>query len=809
MDYTPVFLTGLTVAALLGAAVVVRVEQPQTATVTTKLLAPDAPAIRRPWPTDRIKATNPQPKSPASAALIPAVERPPFSEATIPETQIIADADQLLRESLYGADPLVGKFVRRFPVGPVASAPLAAVGAPRWLPGANRADAPGELLVLLPGEPRWSAGAPATALSRGDVRFLGRDSVRAAYQLGRWWGGVRPPELKLPIRFVWKKPTPSVGPAATAQAAIRGPVLIGPGDRLAMAPRRPSQTGPRLDVIRRESPRVATARPAKPARKRPEALLRMIDELEQSPETEFWAQRARTAIEKACDHPGGTLDVGFALRDLSRQGLELADLLDDEQLAVTLRRACYAIDRRAAAWRIVSELQLRESTVLATLPDADQRLRDRLAEVVAATAGSQADGEPGDAWRRYLMTDKLDGALATGSSSAARAELVADVLRRISPSRLSDRQHRFVATGPIAALGDELKLWGGPPTDTAKLLTSLEDYESVRSPRLAQQIAVDARRLRGSPTALHRQLAEEIEQKYRNANLRVAVSDGMLERFLPSPAPRVSPVRDHIAGALVRGRSMTQTQLSVRLLPDPFRWRIGLEARGQTASSTYSNPGPVVLRNRSQASFHARKLITVQPEGVLAAPAVCEVNNRTRLVGLSSYYDNVPLLGSVIRSQARDEYEQRRGLARRQSSDRIRQRVRQTLDREAAPMLAKLEGDFATRVVDRATALGMQIKPLEVRTTESRLIARLRVANDGQLAAHTPRNRAPSDSFASLQLHESLFNNAVDGLAITGRSWAPRELVRHVRTRLQLPERKAVAGQQADGVGQPVDLVFA
>ncbi len=794
-DYAPIWLTGLTLTALIATIFACQHAEPRVAARSKR---PEPPVLltNRPWPTALPTAVPATPTLPAVRVTGESIEAglPPIAIAG--EQEIVSDALKVL-EATSEPTALASEAVRRRPVAPLAAQPVATIGVPRWGVAMEKNGGSAELLILVPGQPAWSAGAPNLAVAHGDLRFLRRDTARSGYLLGRWWAGARLVNTPLPEWVASLRRAFKPSPGRTAQAPpSRGPVLIGPGDRLAMIPRRPNIAQPKRHLARDENAAVQATEPTQLDATSPQILIRLLEELAKSPATAGWSERASAAIEQALAEPGGAMDLGPALGNLASEGLELANTLNDQHLAVTLRRACHAIDRRAASWRIVRELRAREQTVVLDAPRTADRLRDRLEAVLAAT--DEEAGPAADAWQRYLLADQLRGALQTELRLADRAALSASIIRRLSPGVLNADQRHYVNTGPIAVLGDELQLWGGPPTDATKLLGDLEHYESGRSPLLAQRIAADARRLQVSSTALHRQLAEQIEQKYRNANLRIAVSHAMVSRFLPSPGRQVDSVRDRIAGELVRGRSATETELSVRLLPDPFEWRLGLEAHGRTAASTFSNPGPVVLRNRSHASFVARKLITVGQDGLNAAPAVCSAANRTQLIGLSSYYDNVPLLGSVIRSQARDQYRQRRGVARRQSESRISQRVRQSLDRQTAPLLAALEQDFQAKVIDRTAALGMEVDPLEMRTTESRLIARLRVANDRQLAAHTPRNRAPHDSEASLQVHESLVNNALEGLGLSGRRWTPQELKAFVRDKLRVAD-PATGEAKAEG----------
>jgi hypothetical protein len=80
-------------------------------------------------------------------------------------------------------------------------------------------------------------------------------------------------------------------------------------------------------------------------------------------------------------------------------------------------------------------------------------------------------------------------------------------------------------------------------------------------------------------------------------------------------------------------------------------------------------------------------------------------------------------------------------------------------------------------------------------TTAERATMRLRLANEQQLAAHTPRPSAPSDSFASFQVHESVFSNAARGLELDGR-------------RLTVPELHSLLAQKIrrHAEAEPADL---
>ena len=64
---------------------------------------------------------------------------------------------------------------------------------------------------------------------------------------------------------------------------------------------------------------------------------------------------------------------------------------------------------------------------------------------------------------------------------------------------------------------------------------------------------------------------------------------------------------------------------------------------------------------------------------------------------------------------------------------------------------------------------------------------RLLLGGEDQLGSHTPRPLAPSDSLASVQIHESVLNNGIQRLQLDGRTFTLPELSRHVAERLNCP----------------------
>jgi hypothetical protein len=105
------------------------------------------------------------------------------------------------------------------------------------------------------------------------------------------------------------------------------------------------------------------------------------------------------------------------------------------------------------------------------------------------------------------------------------------------------------------------------------------------------------------------------------------------------------------------------------------------------------------------------------------------------------------------------------------------------MDEQTLVAIDRVEQQVRARLLDPMANFGVDLTPIELTTTEDRLVARLRVAGNQQLGGHTPRPRALSDSLASVQVHESALNNAAVSLGLDGMRRTAPELQAHLRER--------------------------
>jgi hypothetical protein len=295
-------------------------------------------------------------------------------------------------------------------------------------------------------------------------------------------------------------------------------------------------------------------------------------------------------------------------------------------------------------------------------------------------------------------------------------------------------------------------------------------------------------------------VARAVEDHYLAPNVRIAVHQQFLEKLLPGATVDTSPFQDTVMGREVRGTRTVERTTTLRLVPDEDEVCFNLEVHGDIASRAVTDAGPVSVTARSASAFTVRKPITISSQGLLFGNAAGVASNRSQVDTIQTSFDAVPVMGSLVRNMARNQQADAMPEANREVIDKIISRACREVDSQAEPQFARMADRIRDRVWMPLVNLGLEPTAVAMQTTSSAATMRLRVAGTTQLAAHTPRPRAPADAMLSLQVHESSVNNTLDRLGIADRRLTLEELIQLVSTRLgaetkipeELPEGVAV-----------------
>ncbi|HEX5470671.1 MAG TPA: hypothetical protein VFW73_02235, partial [Lacipirellulaceae bacterium] len=211
--------------------------------------------------------------------------------------------------------------------------------------------------------------------------------------------------------------------------------------------------------------------------------------------------------------------------------------------------------------------------------------------------------------------------------------------------------------------------------------------------------------------------------------------------------------------------------------------QLHLSATGVVESNTLADGGPVQFRSRGRTDFSASEAIVVTDKGIEFKHSDADASCRNRLVGVTTDYDWVPILGGIVRDRALDEYRAKQGRAKFQVESRVESQAREKLDEQTREAVDRIRQQTYDRFASQLDEFGIKLTPVEMKTTPARLVGRVRLASDKQLGSHTPRPRALSDSLASVQVNETALTNLAITLGLDGKRYTAPELQRIIHKR--------------------------
>jgi hypothetical protein len=513
----------------------------------------------------------------------------------------------------------------------------------------------------------------------------------------------------------------------------------------------------------------------------PTALVSQLRELAtEEPQVAHWAQQTIVQLEDLAKVPslsdpqvGSVLDQ---LHTLSLRAKDLAAPLATDNQRSRVLRAGYATVRRIAVWQLVHAVAFESTDATVATPSTEewQSCLTQLEYKLTTLPG----GAP---WTNYLKLPQARKLIGSPETSAAeRRTLSRDILRRLNSTQFDPQQGDFAESPVFSGLVRHLKSWADEPVNLTGVLQAVEDYERQDLTAESTAVADLYQQIRWSPDKRLAELGDTINNYYRNANVRVALSAELVNRFLPKEARQAEYVQDNIQGAHVEGNSEASTRLRLVLLPDRLRWRVGLEANGEVATDTQSTKGPATFYQNGVSHYRVRKMLLVDRRGVRMFNAEAEASANNNLLDFETSYDSIPLLGSLARSIAQSQYDAAQDAARMEVEGKIRGRATSRIDQAVAEQLQKGQQNFKVKLLEPMRKLNLEPTAVDMETTHERLIARYRLAGHEQLASHTPRPQAPGDSLLSVQVHESAMNNLANHLNLQGRRIELRALHQEV-----------------------------
>lgn len=500
-----------------------------------------------------------------------------------------------------------------------------------------------------------------------------------------------------------------------------------------------------------------------------------------------WTRRVKSCLDelrtlpRLGDDRAGPLIVELGM--LAAEGQREAESLDDRTRQIQWLETSYALARRIAVWQLVWEV-IRHGDDGGDGDDwmVGDQPRDHFVTFNNAMAEVHADLlETGDqdAWGRYLLLDDLGNATVEPDREQ-RVLLAQRFLSRLQWHRLNPEQRRWLERQSIVELARLVRPWAQDAVDYANLMHQIELQEADDLNVVAIELANATQTLRYADNPMANQISDTLDTYYRNANVRLAVSAEMLKRFLPVVENKKVPINTTIMGSRVRGTSQIQSDLAIRLTPSADRWQLLLNANGQVRTDSIGRQNAVAIHTIGRSDFSSDTGIEISKRGVTIDGTEVEVRGSNRLRGIHTQFDGWPLFGPLVRSIAKSRYESLAPRANQIANREMRNRLGGEIDRMLDTKIDEATDRMRQMVLGPLGRLQLDPKVTDMQTTDKRLIARFRLAGDWQMAAFTPRPRAPASSLMSVQIHQSALNNTLEQLVPRGEPITPRELFQNV-----------------------------
>ncbi len=535
--------------------------------------------------------------------------------------------------------------------------------------------------------------------------------------------------------------------------------------------------------------RVAAVRKPLPLWPTTEALELHLGLLRQVPDFEPWLTECQTVLSELgqqtvlhgaaidellqrIDHLISFMDSMIVFRSTIQ--VESAELAQGE-IPTALRRLRYALEQRVQIWRAASRVAAAEVDSI-----GDQLSASRVPAIQVSTQKLTGSNLPAQ-WQEYLLLNELQQTFnQVTADETAQRNIARRVLGRISSPILNPDQQQYLSAQLEPDWIETLKLTARGDVDLPELMRSIEVLQKTGSGVAAAKLNHQYQNLLWNDSPVYYSLAETIDTHFRNANLRLSISDELLNLLLPETPDVHEPVNENILGANVRGQSRIANRLRIKLLPDASQIKMRLESNGQVDSSTQASRSGFVVENLGTARFQAFKQVVINRHGILTDRPQASSNSNNHIVGMRSNFDGMPIVGWIARRVAQQQIDAQSGQAESIVKHRLESTVKQRFDSEIENQLDELQQSMSQGLIQPLVALDLEPTPLELRTTDDRVVMRYRLAGIDQMAADSARPRGLQASLFSMQIHESGLNNLLNRIELNGNQFTASELSRHL-----------------------------
>ncbi len=379
------------------------------------------------------------------------------------------------------------------------------------------------------------------------------------------------------------------------------------------------------------------------------------------------------------------------------------------------------------------------------------------------------------------------------------------VLAQLENPKQNVAQKRFLDVPEIVAWKKELHDWTSDTVSPLEFLATLEHYEATGGSTDMEAVDRMTDRLLVSKTPSFQRLGRLAREFHGGANVKIYISQILLNRLLPPDEPEEANFRDYVGGQPVSGQRRVEKNLALNFIPSNDRLLMALDVKGKVHTATRSNAFATTLLNRGSAEYAAKKQIELTEDGFRLLPSQVDVrNNRLELRGIRTTFDRIPIVSGVFRDIVRNQFAARVGGARAETGQKIAQQAKIRLDEEASARFNEFNQQFQNGVHGTLKSLGITLENSNSKTERDWLLTSWKFDGEGVLSGNTPAPTTLAGAFADAKIHETAFNAVIGKLDIGGQRMSVAEFRKKIATKFLRPEFADVNPDDED-----VQIAFA
>ena len=344
--------------------------------------------------------------------------------------------------------------------------------------------------------------------------------------------------------------------------------------------------------------------------------------------------------------------------------------------------------------KLARRVKLAEAVLdtLALDPDAARTAqleanRKKVGRTLAALDAYLRKMNNGTGWLDFLETPEVQKFVdAKDLPKDVPAALKTTHRKLKAAGKLPEKSQRDFLTRPPfkaleTAIGGYVEAASTEPADTAELSESLATLvEALERHELEQtsEAAAEARQAFGAVKSTAPDggdlISEVLRSYYFNFNMKIVISEALLNRIVGEDRTHEGPVRDHILGANVYGNQTTNSRVGIDLRPNNSAARFDLTLNGTVQSSTQGVTDRATVYTSGHHQYWARKPITFDGLAFKLSEATIQVSANNTTTGASTGADGT-LFGGIAENvairTARGKRSQSEAIARQRVSSRV------------------------------------------------------------------------------------------------------------------------------------------